>query len=50
MKIILTTLGFLILSATLAWAECTYTYMMSNGRLVTCVTCCNNGYCQTNCY
>jgi hypothetical protein len=37
-------------AATAVWANCTTHTIMSNGRMVTCTTCCYGGNCTTNCF
>lgn len=34
----------------IAWANCTYNRVCSNGQCQNCTTCCYGGYCNTNCY
>lgn len=37
-------------AATATWAACTSHTIMSNGRIVTCTTCCVGNNCTTNCF
>ena len=36
-------------SSALAYAACTTSTVTYGGRMVTCTTCCLNGFCSTNC-
>jgi len=36
--------------ATATWAACTTHTIMSNGRMVTCTTCCYGSNCTTTCF
>lgn len=36
--------------ASLVWANCTTHTYTSNGRIVTCTTCCYGSSCNTNCF
>jgi len=37
--------------ASMVWASCTtHTITQSNGRMVTCTTCCYGASCSTNCF
>jgi hypothetical protein len=37
-------------AATTVWATCTTHTIMSNGRMVTCTTCCYGSNCTTTCF
>lgn len=37
-------------STTMVWASCTTHTINSNGRFITCTTCCVGGFCNTNCF
>ena len=40
-----------ILTSTMpAWAACTTTTYIINGKVMTCTTCCFNGNCTVNCF
>ena len=41
---------YLATLATLTWASCTTHTIMSNGRIVSCTTCCYGSNCTTNCF
>lgn len=41
---------YLATLATMTWASCTTHTIMSNGRMITCTTCCYGGNCSTNCF
>ena len=42
--------AWLAVSSSMVWAACsTHTYY-SNGKYVTCTTCCYGNNCNTNCY
>lgn len=38
------------LTATAAYASCTYYTIMQNGRMVSCTQCCYGNSCTTTCY
>jgi hypothetical protein len=48
-KRILAGLGIALIT-TGAWAQCSTHTIWSNGRSVTCTTCCYFGNCTTNCF
>jgi predicted small secreted protein len=41
---------YLTTLASMTWAACTTNTIMSNGRMVTCTTCCYGSNCTTNCF
>lgn len=41
---------YLAMLATTTWAACTTHTVMSNGRTVTCTTCCYGSSCTTSCF
>lgn len=41
---------FVATASTVVWASCTTHTITSNGRMVTCTTCCYGGNCNTTCF
>jgi hypothetical protein len=41
---------YLATLATMTWASCTTHTIMSNGRIVSCTTCCYGSNCTTTCF
>jgi len=41
---------YLAMVASVVWASCTTQTVTYNGKIMSCTTCCNGPYCNTNCF